>query len=1226
MEEIMEARCQPIRRRTTALIISILFTVFLFSAFSTNNLSIVHADQLKAGTPAPDVTEPPVSAETETGSQPDPLGTGGPIIVDYSPGELEQGLQEAIDAFLRQNTDQLHTSVRQFTPTVIYQDEAGIYHIRLFPTEVYESNWELPYAESDVISLVAELIDGIDWQVAFESPQPLELPELGTDDIGTLAVPEYSFPWTGGHTWKKTQGFHGTTWKALDFSPASNTVLNVLAIESGQFEPVCYKSSDPYQAMVRVVHNNGADISRYLHLAKSSVPSAKFNIQIPKGQIIGSLYTGSAKVSPAPAACTDLSNYKYYTPCGCGYGTHLHFESNNLITIQGHSLSSISSAAAYTSYTSNNGTNSLAAPTNVSATDGTYEDRTVITWTGVSGATSYEVWRHTSNNSGGAARLSSNATTPFNDSGGSLGKPYYYWVKACNSSGCSNFSNTDTGYRQTPGVTLLYAPALTPSAATCDNYWKVATLGYQGTNAYLTVNTNQSSLSTNSGIWQPTLPTTGTYKVEAYIGAASTSSCSGTMAGGYTSNAKYTVYHATGTTTVTKDQKASVGAWLDLGTFTFNAGNAGKVKLTDLNSEANFSRIVFFNAMKFTRIELPPAAFDRVSPANAATQVELSPTLTWSASSTAIDYDYCIDTTNDNACSNWISAGTNTSVALSDLSPNTQYYWHVRSENAGGATYANGNASAFWTFTTQPIQTDDNYEENDSFNKAYDLSALDNTWLSTVNGFGIQADEDWYRINVTPGYQRVLVDVRFTHSAGDIDVELYDATGTWLASSSSIEDNEFLSYRAASAGTYYINVTYGNQGNQYDLWWDNVLSSAGIDIHVGGDWQGSYTVDVSQSTRASYTGLSAGPVKISSPSNIPIMAAERVIYRVNGVDTSFTEMMGLPNKLLDTVYWLPWYNNVELDTQLRFANVSDSTATVRIYIGGQEMEGSPFTMEAGASTRKSFVGVNAGPVKIESDVNIVAAERVIYKAAGGLNTSFSEMMGLSSRQVDTTYWLPWYNNVELDTQLRFANVSGSTATVHVYIGKQEMQGSPFTLLPGGSTRKSFAGVNAGPVQIVSDNGVPIVAAERVVYKVNGVDASFTEMMALPNNQLSKTYWLPWYNNRDLDTQLRFANVSGSTATVRVFIGGQEMQGSPFTLEAGASTRKSFPDVSAGPVQIVSDQMIIAAERVVHQVNGDKVSFSEMMGLPDGQLDTVYWLPWYNNATADLDTQLRFGVP
>jgi len=210
---------------------------------------------------------------------------------------------------------------------------------------------------------------------------------------------------------------------------------------------------------------------------------------------------------------------------------------------------------------------------------------------------------------------------------------------------------------------------------------------------------------------------------------------------------------------------------------------------------------------------------------------------------------------------------------------------------------------------------------------------------------------------------------------------------------------------------------------------------------------------------------------------------------------------------------------VELDTQLRFANVSGSTASVHVFIGGNEMTGSPFTLDPGASTRKSFAGINAGPVQIVSDQNIVAAERLIYKV-NNVATSFTEMMALPNSQLDTTYWLPWYNNNDLDTQLRFANMHDSqTATVHVLIGGVEMQGSPFTLLPGASTRKSFPNINAGPVQIVSD--VPIVAAERLIYKVNNVAASFSEMLALPDSQLDTTYWLPWYNNVDLDTQLRF---------------------------------------------------------------------------------------------------------
>jgi hypothetical protein len=368
--------------------------------------------------------------------------------------------------------------------------------------------------------------------------------------------------------------------------------------------------------------------------------------------------------------------------------------------------------------------------------------------------------------------------------------------------------------------------------------------------------------------------------------------------------------------------------------------------------------------------------------------------------------------------------------------------------------------------------------------------------------------------------------------------------------------------------------------------------------------------------------VSNGPVAIESTNALsPLIAAERVVYKVNNVPASYTEMMGLPDNLLDTTYWLPWYNNVELDTQLRFANVTNSTATVSIFVGEQEMVGSPFTLLAGESTRKSFAGVSGGPVKIESNVPIVAAERVVYKV-NNVNTSFTEMMALPNSQLDTIYYLPWYNNVELDTQLRFANVSDTLATVRVYVGGTEMTGSPFTLEPGASTRQSFAGINDGPVKVESD--VPIVAAERVVYKVNNVNTSFTETMGLPANQLDTTYWLPWYNNVELDTQLRFANVSDTPASVHIYIGGEEMVGSPFTLVAGESTRKSFAGINDGPVQIVSDAQIVAAARVVFKVSGVGTSFIEMMGLPDSLLDITYWLPWYNNV--DLDTQLRFGRP
>ncbi len=392
-------------------------------------------------------------------------------------------------------------------------------------------------------------------------------------------------------------------------------------------------------------------------------------------------------------------------------------------------------------------------------------------------------------------------------------------------------------------------------------------------------------------------------------------------------------------------------------------------------------------------------------------------------------------------------------------------------------------------------------------------------------------------------------------------------------------------------------------------------------VWIGNSAMASYQMATSGSQRQNFAGVNEGPVKIQNTNPIPIMMAERVIYKVKGVNTSFSEMMAVPNNQLDTTYWLPWYNNVDLDSQLRFANVSGSQATVHIWIGGQEVTGSPFTLAPGASGRQSFAGLNNGPVRIESNVPIVASQRIIYKV-NGVNTSYSEMMALPNRQLDTTYWLPWYNNFDLTTELGVSNVSAAPATVHVAVGGWKVLGSPFTLAPGASLRTSVPNLNTGPVSIRSD--VPIIAVQRVTYKVNGVDTSYSEMMAFPNNQADMVYWLPWYNNVDLDSELRVTNVSDQHAKIHVYAAGREVTGSPFFLLDVASLYISFPGINAGPIKIDSNVPIVVSERVIYKVKGENTSFSEMTAIPAKQMDTTYWLPWYNNV--DLDTQLRFGVP
>lgn len=88
------------------------------------------------------------------------------------------------------------------------------------------------------------------------------------------------------------------------------------------------------------------------------------------------------------------------------------------------------------------------APEIVWASDSTFADKVRISWTRPSTATYFEVYRHTSNTIVGATHLTPDpAESPFDDVYATAGTEYYYWVKACNSAGCSEFSESDAGKR-----------------------------------------------------------------------------------------------------------------------------------------------------------------------------------------------------------------------------------------------------------------------------------------------------------------------------------------------------------------------------------------------------------------------------------------------------------------------------------------------------------------------------------------------------------------------------------------------------------------------------------------------------------------------------------------------------------------------------------------------------------------------------------------------------------
>jgi subtilisin family serine protease len=130
-----------------------------------------------------------------------------------------------------------------------------------------------------------------------------------------------------------------------------------------------------------------------------------------------------------------------------------------------------STCSDYSSYDiGSKSSTTINAPTSVSASDGVYKDRVRITWNTVADATQYKVFRNTSNTTNGAYEFPDVITElSFDDLTATPGTVYYYWVQACNISGCSDYSANDSGYVQSlPTSWKIYLPLLNKNYADVD--------------------------------------------------------------------------------------------------------------------------------------------------------------------------------------------------------------------------------------------------------------------------------------------------------------------------------------------------------------------------------------------------------------------------------------------------------------------------------------------------------------------------------------------------------------------------------------------------------------------------------------------------------------------------------------------------------------------------------------------------------------------------------------
>jgi hypothetical protein len=139
----------------------------------------------------------------------------------------------------------------------------------------------------------------------------------------------------------------------------------------------------------------------------------------------------------------------------------------------------------------------------------------------------------------------------------------------------------------------------------CETAWHRIT-GYDD-HAYLTLNVDDPSQSTNSAEWRPDFPEAGEYQVLAYVPNHSPIEweCPSQTIQRDTSDATYTIEHAGGSDRVSGNQRPLANMWLDLGTYEFEAGRSGKVTLDDVTDEESYTRTVAFSAMLFRKLVYP---------------------------------------------------------------------------------------------------------------------------------------------------------------------------------------------------------------------------------------------------------------------------------------------------------------------------------------------------------------------------------------------------------------------------------------------------------------------------------------------------------------------------------------------------------------------------------------------------------------------------------------------
>lgn len=313
-----------------------------------------------------------------------------------------------------------------------------------------------------------------------------------------------------------------------------------------------------------------------------------------------------------------------------------------------------------------------AAPTGVSATDGTQTDRVRITWSASSGATDYQVFRSAINNSTSATSIGTTASTTFDDLTTAVGETNFYWVTATNSGGTSPFSASDAGFR---GASLTSNDAFANRATLAGSSGSVS-----ASNTGATKESGEPNHAGNVGgkslWWSWTAPQAGTLSVDT-VGSSFD-----TLLGVYTGGSVSAL-------TARGSDDDSGGNLTSRTTLQVDAGTVYAVAVDGYNGASGTVTLGY----SFVATPQPPSPPPSISASDGTFSDRIR--VTWSAGAGATSYDLRRHTSSTFASSTAIT--TTDQLTFDDttaIAGTTYYYWVVAKNSSGSSSPAGPDAGS----------------------------------------------------------------------------------------------------------------------------------------------------------------------------------------------------------------------------------------------------------------------------------------------------------------------------------------------------------------------------------------------------------------------------------------------------------------------------------------------------------------------------------------------------